>query len=238
VALLSVEGVSRMFGGLAAVSDVSFAVEAAETVGIIGPNGAGKSTLFGLLSGALRPSAGRVVFRGADVTGWTLDRAAHAGVGRTHQTVRTFKSMTVTENIMIGAHLRHRSRLAAQQKTLEVLETTGLSTYADRLAMVLPLALRKRLEVARILATDPSVLLLDEMMSGLTPVETEAAIALVQQIAARGITVLLVEHVMEIVMPLSQRIVVLDHGVKIAEGTPEQVSHDASVIQAYLGDPV
>ena len=233
--LLEVDRLTRRFGGLTAVSEVSFAMAEGELVGLIGPNGAGKSTLFGLISGGLAPSAGRLAFAGGDVTGWSSDRAAAAGVGRTYQVVRAFRSMTALENVMVGAYLRERSAAAARARAVEVLERVGLAEQADRPALTLTLASRKRLEMARALATRPRLLLLDEVMSGLTPVETEAAVQLVRSLNADGLAVLLVEHVMEVVMPLSSRILVLDHGVKIADGTPEEVSRDEAVMAAYLG---
>jgi branched-chain amino acid transport system ATP-binding protein len=236
--LLEVERLTRRFGGLAAVAEVSFAVDENEIVGLIGPNGAGKTTLFAVLAGALPPSSGRIRFDGRDVTGWASDKAARAGVGRTYQIVRMFRSMTTFENVLVGAYLRSASPRAARMRAMEVLERVGLAHVAYAPAVNLPLALKRRLELARALATAPRLLLLDEVMSGLTPVEAAQAVELIRSLNAEGLTIILVEHVMEVVMPLSARVVVLDHGAKIAEGPPAAVSRDAAVIEAYLGQPL
>ncbi len=235
MSLLELQNLSRRFGGLAALQDFALSVEEGEVVGVIGPNGAGKSTLFALIAGALVPSGGQISFAGRAVTGWSSDRAAREGIGRTYQIVRVFRSMTVLENVMIGAYLRDRTPRGARARAGRILDRVGLADVADRLAATLPVAGKKRLELARALATEPRLLLLDEVMSGLTPIEAGQAVELVRSLNRDGITVLLVEHVMEVVMPLSARVVVLDHGVKIAEGSPEQVAKDRAVIAAYLG---
>jgi branched-chain amino acid transport system ATP-binding protein len=238
MSLLEVDRLTRRFGGLAAVAEVTFAVEEKEIVGLIGPNGAGKTTLFAVLAGELPPSSGRIRFDGRDITGWTSDKAARAGVGRTYQVVRVFRSMTTLENVLVGAYLRNASPRGARMRSMTVLERVGLAHVADEPAVNLPLALKRRLELARALATASRLLLLDEVMSGLTPVEAARAVELVRSLNADGLTIILVEHLMEVVMPLSVRVVVLDHGAKIAEGPPAAVSRDAAVIEAYLGEPL
>jgi branched-chain amino acid transport system ATP-binding protein len=238
MSLLEVDRLTRRFGGLAAVAEVTFAVEEKEIVGLIGPNGAGKTTLFAVLAGELPPSSGRIRFDGRDVTGWASHKAARAGVGRTYQIVRMFRSMTTFQNVLVGAYLRNASPRGARKSAMTVLERVGLAHVAHEPAVNLPLALKRRLELARALATVPRLLLLDEVMSGLTPVEEAQAVELVRSLNADGLTIILVEHVMEVVMPLSARVVVLDHGAKIAEGPPAAVSRDAAVIEAYLGEPL
>ena len=236
MSLLQVAGLTRRFGGLVAVNDVAFEMAEGDLVGLIGPNGAGKTTLFALLAGSLAPSGGSIRFAGDEVGGWSSDRAARAGIGRTFQIMRIFRSMTVLENVLVGSYLRETRPARARQLAEDVLETVGLADLAGRPAANLTVASKKRLELARALATQPRLLLLDEVMSGLTPVETADAVKLVRRLNETGLAILLVEHVMEVVMPLSRRVIVLDHGVKIAEGTPAEVSRDGAVIAAYLGD--
>jgi branched-chain amino acid transport system ATP-binding protein len=234
--LLELRGVTKRFGGLIANRDVSLAIEAGEIVGLIGPNGAGKTTLFNCVSGYLHADAGQIVYAGSDITRARPERVCGLGVARTWQLVRTFGRMTVLENVVCGALTRHSRVGAARQRAWRLLEFTALAPKADVLAANLTLADKKRLEIARALATEPRLLLLDEAMSGLTPAETAAAVELVRRIHAElGMALCVVEHVMEVVMPLSQRVVVLDHGEKIAEGPPAEVARNEQVVRAYLG---
>ena len=234
--LLEVRGVSKRFGGLLANDDVSFTVGEGEIVSIIGPNGAGKSTLFNCITGFHRPNAGRVLWRGKDITGWKADRVCRAGIARTFQIVQVIGDMTALENVMTGAFLHAPARAAARRKAEEVLETTGLTARAGFLGSALTIADKKRLEVAMALATGPRLLMLDESMAGLTPVELREIIALLRQVRKQGVTLVIVEHVMEAVMELSDRVVVLNSGKMLTEGTPREVIADPRVIQAYLGE--
>lgn len=234
--LLRVQGVTQRFGGLVANNDISFDIDEREIVGLIGPNGAGKTTLFSCLSGFYRPTAGQIHFAGRDITGWSPERVLHAGLARTFQVVRSFPEMTVLENVMAGAFARTNSRREARAQALDLLAFAGLEAKRDQLARGLTIADKKRLELTRALATRPALLMLDEVMAGLTPKERQGAVALIRAINARGIAVLLVEHVMEVIMPISHRVVVLDHGVKIAEDVPEAIVRNEDVIAAYLGD--
>jgi branched-chain amino acid transport system ATP-binding protein len=234
--LLEVDKVSRRFGGLVANSDVSIRVEPGEIVGLIGPNGAGKSTLFNLIAGAIPPSSGRILLEGEDVTGLKAPQLCRRGVARTFQVVRSFDSMSVIDNVVVGALVRRPGTTAARRKATEVLEFTGLAGRAGAPAGDLTPPEKRRLEVARALATEPKLLLLDEVMTGLTPAEAQRGVELVRRVRDLGITILMVEHVMEIVMPLVDRAVVLDLGRVLAEGRPAQVAADPKVIAAYLGD--
>ena len=233
--ILSVRGLSCRFGGLWANRDITFDVAEGAIVGLIGPNGAGKSTLFSMVAGDRRPTTGRVVYRGRDVTGWKAHHAARAGVARTYQLMRVFGSMTVTENVTAAAFMRHPHRRSARQHAEEVIAELGLTPVAGLAAASLTAAWKKRLEMARAVAIEPRLLLLDEVLSGLTPAEANDAVTMVRALNGRGITVLMVEHVMEIIMPLCDRVVVLDHGEMVCEGQPADVVRNPAVIEAYLG---
>ena len=235
--LLEADAVTKTFGGLVANKDVSLTIRAGEIVGLIGPNGAGKTTLFNCISGYLHADAGRVTFAGEDVTHARPERVCGLGIARTWQVVRTFGRMTTLENVMCGAFKRTGRRAEAEARARRLLAFTGLGARDDVVAAHLTLADKKRLEIARALATEPRLLLLDEAMSGLTPSETAAAVDLVRRIHGElGIAICVVEHVMEVVMPLSQRVIVLEYGQKIAEGPPAEIVRNEQVIRAYLGD--
>jgi branched-chain amino acid transport system ATP-binding protein len=234
--LLEVRNVSQRFGGLVANSDVSMEVATGEIVGLIGPNGAGKSTLFNLIAGVRRPTAGTIWFDGTDVTARPATDRCARGIARTFQVVRSFDSMTVLDNVMVGSLVRTTSAGEARRRSHEVLAFTGLEQRATALANELTPPEKRRLEVARALATQPKLLLLDEVLTGLTPAEARDGVELVRRIRDTGITILMVEHVMEIVMPLVDRAVVLHLGRVLATGTPTEVVRDDKVIDAYLGE--
>ncbi len=235
-ALLEVGHVSQRFGGVVANKDVSLTVAKGEIVGLIGPNGAGKSTLFNLIAGVMPPSEGAIRFDGEDVTALPATARCRRGIARTFQVVRSFESMSVIDNVIVGSLVRAGSVAKARENAIEVLEFTGLLHRARAAAGDLIPSEKRRLEFARALATSPKLLLLDEVLTGLTPSEAEYGVDLVRRSRNRGVTVLMVEHVMEIVMPLVDRAIVLDLGSVLAEGKPADIVGDERVIGAYLGE--
>ena len=235
MSLLQVSGVTRRFGGVIAVNNASLRVPEGAIVGLIGPNGAGKTTLFGIISGFVTPSAGSVSWDGADITGLPPHRRAQAGIARTFQIVQPFAGLSVVENIAVGAYLRHPARADATRIATDIGTRLGLGPWLDRPAAALTGAGRKRLELARALATGPRLLLLDEVLAGLNPSEIRDIIPLIQAIRAEGVTILMIEHVMQAVMNLCEQLYVLAEGRMIAEGNPVTVCADPRVIEAYLG---
>ena len=236
MSLLETRNITQRFGGVVANQDVSIAVEPGEILGLIGPNGAGKSTLFNLVAGVFAPTEGSIVFNGEDVTRLPATARCARGVARTFQVVKSFESMSVIDNVIVGALVRTSGVAAARAKAYEVLEFTGLAQRAGAPANELIPSEKRRLEVARALATSPKLLLLDEVLTGLTPSEAQKGVDLVRNIRQTGVTILMVEHVMEIVMPLVDRAIVLDLGRVIAQGKPADLVRDEKVITAYLGE--
>ncbi|MDT7952017.1 MAG: ABC transporter ATP-binding protein [Acetobacteraceae bacterium] len=233
--MLTVQGVSKRFGGLLAVDDASLTVPAGVITGLIGPNGAGKTTLFTIIAGFTQPTAGRVLFQDHDITADPAHRRAQAGIVRTFQIVQPFAGLSVRENIAVGAHLRHGARAEALDRATAVGKRVGLGPELDKPAASLTVAGRKRLELARALATEPTLLLLDEVLAGLNPTEIEGMLPVLRGLVASGITILMIEHVMQAVMQLCDTVHVLAQGRMIAAGPPRDVCADRAVIEAYLG---
>ena len=237
--ILQVEGISKRFGGLQALSQVTFDLPEGQILGLIGPNGAGKTTLFNVINGVYKPDAGKIIFKGKDVTGKHPYQLAHMGLARTHQIVRPLNDLTVRENVMVGSCFGREDQGLGEAANIasQVLEFVGLAERENQLAGSLNVAQKKRLELARSLASRPYLLLLDEVLAGLNPFEITNMVNTILKIRDQGVTIIMIEHVMHAVMNVSDRIIVLDYGQQIAEGTPQEIAGNERVIEAYLGDP-
>ncbi len=236
MALLEAKEITKRFGGLVAVGNLSLSVDEGQILGLIGPNGAGKTTAFNMISGFYKADEGEIIFDGKKITDLRPDQICKLGLTRTFQVVKPFPQLSVLDNVMVGAYNRTNDSKESKKKAEEIIEFLGMQEMEGMTAGSLSVAHRKRLEVAKALATDPKIILLDEAMAGLRPTETDEMIELVRQISRQGIALLLVEHVMKVIMSLAERIVVIHHGEKIAEGEPQQIVQDKAVIDAYLGE--
>lgn len=236
MAILEVQNITKRFGGLVAVNDFSLTLNEGQIVALIGPNGAGKTTAFNVIAGFYKADGGKVLFKGREITNLRPDQICELGLARTFQVVRPFGGISVLDNVMVGAYAHTSDTKVARARAQEVLEFLGLSKMAHQMAKGLPVAIRKRLELARAVATNPQLILLDEAMAGLRPTETEEVIHMVRELSEKGISILLVEHVMKVVMSLAEKVIVLHHGETIAEGEPAEVVRNQQVIDAYLGE--
>ena len=236
MAMLEVKGVSRFFGGLAALTDISFGVEKGDILGLIGPNGAGKTTMFNVVNGFYPPSKGEVYFKQKKISGLQPHQICKMGIARTFQVVKPLQRMSVLDNVIASAFLRVKKRARAEAIALETIQFTGLLDDKDVISKGLPLGKRKKLEIARALATQPEMLLLDESFAGLNPAELDDSIGIIRRIKERGITIMIIEHHMKVIMAISDRIVVLSYGQKLAEGTPKEIGNNPLVVEAYLGE--
>jgi branched-chain amino acid transport system ATP-binding protein len=234
--LLEIQNISKIFGGLTAINNLSCAVDSSDIVGLIGPNGAGKTTLFNCISGFFKPESGRIIFDNSDITGIRPDLICHRGIARTFQNVKSFGEMTLLDNVMVGSFSAAKAKAKSRDIATDSLEFVGLIDRADDIAKDLTIGNRKKLEVARAIATNPKLLLLDEVMAGLNSTELQQMLLLLQELNARGIAILLIEHIMAAVMKISKKVIVIHHGEKIAEGLPSEVSTNKLVIEAYFGE--